>query len=454
MECLCYENSAWSKMGSEIKVEVIHKETIIPSSPTPPHLESLSLSVFDQLQPEFYVPLLLFYPNSSNEINIDHHSLAAERSSLLKTSLSKTLTHFYPFAGKFEYNVSISCNDHGAAFLQAQVNCPISTVLEKPDHEVLKQLLPADIASTQEVAGHLLLVQANFFECGGMAIGVNISHKVGDAFTFSKFINSWAAVSFGSSASDHIVVPAVEFGVVASLCPPLDFFNSRQPIVEFAKEKSVTERFVFEASKIDALKSKAASSTVPNPTRVEVVSALIWKCATEASRSNLGSVRPSVWCQVVNMRKRSGQPLTENSLGNFVWYFASMTMESEIDLQSLVAKFRKGIEEFKEKYPNGVSPQDVCQTIQESGNLMTKDGIDNYSCSSWCRFPFYEANFGWGTPSWVSIRTMAAKNTIQLTDTRDGKGIEVSLALKEEDMAIIGSNEELLAYTSLNPAAI
>ncbi|PRQ30630.1 putative vinorine synthase [Rosa chinensis] len=154
------------------------------------------------------------------------------------------------------------------------------------------------------------------------------------------------------------------------------------------------------------------------------------------------------------MRKRSGQPLTENSLGNFVWYFASMTMEIEVDIQSLVAKFRKGIEEFKEKYPNGVSPQDVCQTIQESGNLMTKDGIDNYSCSSWCRFPFYEANFGWGKPSWVSIRTMAAKNTIQLTDARDGKGIEVSLALKEEDMAIIGSNEELRAYASLNPAAI
>ncbi|KAK9937561.1 hypothetical protein M0R45_014340 [Rubus argutus] len=444
-------------MASEMKVEVIHKETITPSSPTPPHLKNLSLSVFDQLQPEFYVPLLLFYPNiNRDEINIiDHHSLAAERSNLLKTSLSKSLTHFYPFAGKFEYNVSICCNDHGAAFIQAHVNCPISKAMEKPDYGVLKQLIPADIASTQEVVGHLLLVQANFFECGGMAIGVNISHKLGDAFTFSTFINSWAAVAIGSSTTtDHPVLPATEFGVAASLCPPLDFFNSPQPVVEFAKGKSVTKRFVFEASKIDALKTKAASSTVPNPTRVEVVSALIWKCATEASRSNSGSVRPSVWCQVVNMRKRSGQPLTENLLGNFVWYFASITMESEVDLQSLVAKFRKGIEEFKEKYPNGVSPQDVCQTIKESGNLMTKDGIDNYSCSSWCRFPFYEANFGWGKPSWVSIHTMEAKNTIQLMDTRDGNGIEVSMAFKEEDMAIIDSNVELLAYASLNPAAI
>ncbi|KAL6269030.1 hypothetical protein ACE6H2_025941 [Prunus campanulata] len=33
-------------MASEIKVEVIHKETIKPSSPTPHHLRTSNLSVF------------------------------------------------------------------------------------------------------------------------------------------------------------------------------------------------------------------------------------------------------------------------------------------------------------------------------------------------------------------------------------------------------------------------
>jgi hypothetical protein len=82
------------------------------------------------------------------------------------------------------------------------------------------------------------------------------------------------------------------------------------------KEKLVTKRFVFEASKIDALKSKAAISTMPNPTRVEVVSALIFKCAIEALwGSNLGSVRSSDWYQRVNMRKLLGQP---SLMGNLV----------------------------------------------------------------------------------------------------------------------------------------
>ncbi|KAB2595625.1 BAHD acyltransferase [Pyrus ussuriensis x Pyrus communis] len=36
-------------------------------------------------------------------------------------------------------------------------------------------------------------------------------------------------------------------------------------------------------------------------------------------------------------------------------------------------------------------------------------------------------------------------------NTRDGDGIELSLNLKEEDLAIVESNKELLEYASLNP---
>ncbi|XP_048436065.1 uncharacterized protein LOC103930899 isoform X2 [Pyrus x bretschneideri] len=59
------------------------------------------------------------------------------------------------------------------------------------------------------------------------------------------------------------------------------------------------------------------------------------------------------------------------------------------------------------------------------------------------RFPFYEPNFGWGKPPWVTLGT-EFKNLIVLMDTRDGDGIEVSLNLKEEDLAIFESNRELL----------
>ncbi|CAL8150447.1 unnamed protein product [Prunus armeniaca] len=398
-------------MTSEIKVEVSREETIRPSSPTPHHLRSSNLSVFDQLTPQVYVLLLLFYPSN----NSDHHSSAsaAERTKLLKWSLSETLSHFYPFAGTIQSNdVSISCNDHEATFFEARVNC----------------------------TGHLLLVQANFFECGGVAIGLglNISHKIIDAYTLCKFINSWAAIALGSANTDH-VVPPVEFGATASIFPPLDFLNSPQPSIDFVKENCITRRYVFDASKIAALKSKAPSAAVPNPTRVEVVSALIWKCVMEASRSNSDFVRPSVWCQFVNMRKILPQAPAENLLGNLVGYSVAKTEEREVehDVKSLVSKLRKGLEELK------------------LSKLVGKVDIDTYCSTSWCRFPFYEADFGWGKPSWMSNpSTVEIKNMISLVDVSDGIGIEVRLTLKDEDMAIIESNQEMLAYASLNPSVV
>ncbi|BBN69293.1 HXXXD-type acyl-transferase family protein [Prunus dulcis] len=329
------------------RLKIIHKETIKPSSPTPHHLAKSKLSIFDQITPEIYLPLLLFYPSNNSDDEVDHHSLFSERSHLLKTSLSEALSHFYVFAGEFEYNVSISCNDHGLDLLNPK-----------------SALIPTATESKQAEAGHLLLVQVNLFECGGMTIGVSISHKVADASTLSTFIKSWAAIALGSAGTtDHVLLPT-EF----------DFFNSRQPTVEFAIENCVTKRFVLDASKIAALKSKATSDTVPNPTRVEAVSALIWKSAMQASRSNLGYIKPSVWSQVVNMRTRSGLSLTETCWG----------------------------------------------ILCESGNLLLKDHVETYSCSSWCRFPFYEANFGWGKPSWVSIQGFKFKNTIMLMDMSDG----------------------------------
>ncbi|XP_004295939.1 PREDICTED: BAHD acyltransferase At5g47980-like [Fragaria vesca subsp. vesca] len=429
------------QMNTDIEVEVIYKETITPSSPTPPHLKCVDLSVFDQIVPETYIPLLLFYPSLANpETDTDHQSLVAEKSSILKASLSKTLTHFYPLAGKFQYNNAIICDDHGVAFIASRK---------------LKYLFPAAVEST-----HLLLVQVNFFECGGMAIVVNILHKVADAFTLSTFLKSWAAASLGSSSSctthDHPVLPP-KFGSAASLYPSQDFLNSRKPdFVGSVQEKCTRRRFVFDASRIVALKSKCASPAVPHPTRVEVVSALIWKCAMDASRSNLGVIRPSSWSQAVNMRKRrSGHAFTENLMGNFVWsYTAAMTVNTEVDLQSLVATFRKCKEDYEVNFPNGVTAELAYQKIKESWKNLAKEGIDNYGCTSWCWFPFYETNFGWGKPSWVSTRGFQVKNTVVLMDAKDGDGIEASLTFIEEKMAIFESNQELLAYASLNPSVI
>ena len=85
----------------------------------------------------------------------------------------------------------------------------------------------------------------------------------------------------------------------------------------FVENDAVCRRFVFEASEIDSLKAIVSSHNVPNPTRVEVVSALIYKRAVSA----LGlSFKTTSFRTAVNLRNRTVPPLPEKSLGNLVWF--------------------------------------------------------------------------------------------------------------------------------------
>ncbi|XP_060668881.1 minovincinine 19-hydroxy-O-acetyltransferase-like [Ziziphus jujuba] len=95
--------------------------------------------------------------------------------------------------------------------------------------------------------------------------------------------------------------------------------------------KCVSKRFVFDGLSIAALKAKAASESVPQPTRLEVVTDLIWKCAIAAvSARRRPSSTPSnsddvnaplmqhVLTQAVNLHRTIIQPpFTEKySIGN------------------------------------------------------------------------------------------------------------------------------------------
>ncbi|KAM7275739.1 hypothetical protein ACFE04_017605 [Oxalis oulophora] len=433
-------------MANEMKVEILNRETIKPSSSTPHHLCEFKLTLLDQLNLDTYVSLLLFYPAKSDNdlVNI------AKR---LKSSLSETLTRFYPYAGRFKDGTSIDCNDEGVVFVEAKVSKAMSDVLKKPDFFVLKKFLSGDHDVSKEAArGPLLQVQANFFQCGGLAIGLSMSHQLTDAYTLELFVNSWAATA---SRSD-VTKTFADFSM-SSILPPMDPASVPHPF-EGREGQFTINRYMFDESKLALLKAKAVSQGVENPTRVECVNGLIWKCAMAASKARFGDERESMFIQPVNLRKRFVPPLPENSIGNIFTAALADIKDTEIELHGFITNIRRGVQDAMKTAADGFKAEGnglaslICELAKEMENMGKRPDMDSYLSTSWCRFPFYEADFGWGKPTWIFPSLKPLKNFFILMDARDGAGIEAWCSLLDEDTTLLECNQEFLAFAAINPS--
>ncbi|KAK9293120.1 hypothetical protein L1049_021106 [Liquidambar formosana] len=229
-----------------------------------------------------------------------------------------------------------------------------------------------------------------------------------------------------------------------------------------SKEKLATRRFEFNGTNLGLLKAKAAFGN--NPTRVEAVTALIWKSAIAAAKANSGTERntPStILTHVVNFRGRMDPPLPDHSVGN-LWQFAVAPMmqekESEkIELHDLACLLRKSIKKIDGDYLRGLQGDDglakACESLKEVRQMASKGEVELYRFSSWTRFPFYEADFGWGKPIWVCTTSVPMKNVVILMGTRCGDGIEAWVSLAEHEMAQFERNHELLQFVSSSPTS-
>ncbi|KAL2903522.1 Vinorine synthase [Bienertia sinuspersici] len=412
-----------------MEVEIISKEAIKPSKPTQSCCKVHTLSSLDQLAPSIYVPVLLFYQAPSTP----HEQHANNISSQLKNSLSETLTHYYPFAGKLKEGVCIECDDEGAPVLEARAKKKLVDFLTLPKLEELSTLFPDDLQWRSSKNSSVLAIQLSYFDCGGLSIGICISHKIADVCTIATFLNDWASHA-RLSGDDQFVIPELEL----------------------TEADVVTRRYVFHPTKISELKHTIASDpkALKNPTRVEAVTSLIYKAIIQANKiRSLGLVKAYTLAQTVNMRPRMVPSLPRNSIGNVVWYFPVMIKDNDdISLERLATQMREGLVKLCNFAENveGKKWLLMAAELQDNGSEHSMDGA--YKVSSWCKHPVYEVDFGWGSPMWVSTAEYPYKNNIILMDTKDGKGIEAWITLDEEVMYILQSDEEFLEFASLNPS--
>ncbi|KAL3831036.1 hypothetical protein ACJIZ3_019838 [Penstemon smallii] len=375
-------------------VELISTETIKPSSPTPNHLRNFKLSLIDQITPPVFIPLTFFYQH--DQLNHDNNQVKISHS--LKHSLSNILTMFYPLAGKLnQEKSSIDCNDAGAKYIEAQVNARLSEIIKDPKMEQLKLFIP--VQPLDQTQKSILSVKISFFTCGGIAIGICLSHKVADG---TSLVVSKVTQNTG-----------------------------------ITKEKIKTKRFVFDKEKLENIKQVVVSEELKSPTRVETVSAFILH--------NVFKKTKFAAVHAVNLRQRSIPPLPDHVFGNS-WSYAIALLSEQDDksISGCAKKLRAAIRIIDSEFIKEVKNGAYMSRYSETTDLYSSGEIEFCIFSSWCRFPVYEVNFGWGKPVWACPTTLPFKNLVVLMSTPCGEGIEAWVNLVEEDMKLFDDKHHLM----------
>ncbi|XP_047340357.1 tabersonine-19-hydroxy-O-acetyltransferase-like [Impatiens glandulifera] len=426
-------------------VEIISKEMIKPSLPTPFHLRTYQISSLDQLANLIYTRVVFFY----NPPFAGEDAVSGETNDIiqvLKSSLSETLTHYYPLAGKFVAEDDlIDCDDSGAEFTTAVIvgggeDGEFLDAIENPDMGFLEKLVSKEhnITKTEDV---ILAVQITRFPAGEVTVGVCISHKISDAATLCSFMKLWSAAAriliSGESSFNELIPlgPVLDAPRIWPSVPGLT-----RPSIIFNEEKIIVKKFVFNSSSLARLKSELSVGGDIVPTRVTSMMALIWHTIMNSSS---GPQTPTnhVLALPSNIRKIMSPPLPDNTLGNIIKLVAVGNCVDGVALEVVLGMIKEAIGKLDDEYAKkGVPSLEPFLKVFSSEFKLNMTII-----TSWCWFPFYEVDLGLGRPVWMTCLRRPNLPDILLLDGPDG-GIEALIGLNVETMDKFEKNPNIISF--------
>ncbi|KDP30483.1 hypothetical protein JCGZ_16162 [Jatropha curcas] len=446
-----------------MEVQIISRELIKPSSPTVQHKRPYKLTLLDQLTPTTYFPLILFYP-------MNNVSTTLQTLTHLKESLSQTLNLYYPFSGRPTCdNLYINRFNEGVPFFEAKVNCSMSEFLKLHQTELLNSFLPCN-PYTKEVSMEIPIIafQVSMFTCGGITLGLSMSHKLIDAVTASAFMSTWTSLhrrDFNGVIAPYLHEPSLFFP------SRISFPQGHLSLMEslwFTEANYITKRFSFNPKAIATLKTMAKGdrkNNVDQPTRIETLSCFIWKYCMQASsmvESSRGSEsRTSILVEAVDLRKKTKPPMNNGSIGNLFWWAVAVADPNDkknTELHELASLLSESIGLYKTEYTHSLQGDNGYETMSEYceqlSKLFSSEKPDIFAFTGWGNMSFTKPDFGWGEPYWVGVMGKAGaafRNFTVFVDAKGGKGIEAWITLDHERMEILQRNPEFLAFASPNP---
>lgn len=431
-------------------VSINRSYTVIPSETTP--TSTLSLSLCDQIKlPNHGSQLYLYTSNNNTTRNPSIH--------ILITSLSKTLTHYYPLAGRLAFtqggHLKLLCNSKGALLLEATSilafeNTPQQNLVPTIDYDVPIEDIP------------LLIAQFTKFPCGSITLGVLLCRALLDGSSAANFMNSWAKLARGEKLDsslipfhDRTVLDSRRNFHIPSRFQHLEFFPPPLWEGNFAKvtTKPLYTTAIFKLTKIQVEKLKNKANNNNNKVRrsftsFEVISGHIWRCVCKVRYVKGNGDQPTRLTTLVNCRNRLNPPLPRTYFGNAT--FPTVTQTCSFDdvmnnptTRYAVGKVREAIERVNDEYVRSaldyVANQKDLNLLRDTFYNFGKrngqlGGNPNLYVVGWTNFPFYETDFGWGKPDCMVPGNINSDGKAFLIDAANGDGFIVAICLQDSHL--------------------
>ncbi|KFK36890.1 hypothetical protein AALP_AA4G185300 [Arabis alpina] len=467
----------------ENKVTIISRNRVYPNKKST--LVDLKLSVSDlpMLSCHYIQKGCLF-----TRPNLSPHALLTH----LKNSLSITLSHFPPLAGRLstsdDGHVFLTSNDSGADFIFADaktlhVSDVIIAGIDVP--EVVKEFFSYDRVVSYD--GHnrpILAVQVTEL-IDGVFIGCSVNHAVTDGTSLWNFINTFAEVSRGvEELTRHpdFTRESVLISQAVLKVPhggPKVTFNENEPLRErifsFTREAILELKDIVNKKKCNGvellgkqnndkmngkengkltemLESLLGRNDVVSKT-MEISSfqslcALLWRAITRARK--LPSSKTTTFRMAVNCRHRLNPKLDQEYFGNAIQSVPTFATAGEVlsrDLRWSADKLNQSVAAHQDgRIRSVVADWEANPRCFPLGN---SDG-GSVTMGSSPRFPMYDNDFGWGRP--VAVRSGKANKfdgKISAFPGREGNGtVDLEVVLAPETMAGIESDGEFMRYVT------
>lgn len=378
----------------------------------------------------------------------------------LKHSLSLTLVHFYPLAGRLStrkeenppsYVVFLDCNDSpGAKFIHANLDMTVSEILAPTYVPVVVQsFFDHDRALNHD--GHtrpLLSVQITEL-IDGVFIGVSMNHAIGDGSSFWNFFNAWSEMFNQSRISRPPVLNRWfpdGYGPIINL----PFKHQDEFVIRYEAPQLIERVFHFSAESIAKLKSRANSEF--NSTKIssfQSLSALIWRSITRIRNFKPETVTN---CRLaINNRSRIEPPLSPDYFGNAIQTVRGVATAGDLmehDLGWAAWKLHEAVANHTDEAVRGF----VNQWLESPWIYQLGQFFDPLSVmmGSSPRFNKYGNEFGMGKA--VALRSGYANKfdgKVSCYPGHEGGGsVDLEICLPEASMKALEWDEEFMAAVS------